>query len=98
MYTRVLTLQVQAGKLDELKDIFENAVVPEVKKAEGFVSLTLLENRKMNKALMMSTWASEATMGASDKSGLLQAAIAKFSACLTAPPVREVYEVSAQSS
>jgi len=97
MYARVVTLQVQPGKLDTLNMIFQDEVVPAVKQVAGFKSLTLLEDRKTNKAMMFSVWESESAMKASEISGFFQTQLQKFSAIIVGQPQREAYEVGAQS-
>ena len=97
MYARVVTLEVQSGKMDTLNAIFQDDVVPAVKQVAGFRSLTLLEDRKAGKAMMISVWESEAAMKASESSGFFQAQMQKFSASTIGSPVREAYEVGAQS-
>ena len=97
MHARVVTLQVQPGKMDALNTIFQDEVVPAVRQVAGFKSLTLLEDRKTNKAMMFSVWESESAMKASEISGFFQAQLQKFSAIIVGQPQREAYEVGAQS-
>ena len=97
MHARIVTLQVQPGQMDDLNAIFQDEVVPEVRQVAGFKSLTLLEDRKASKAMMISVWESEADMKASETSGFFQAQLQKFSAITVGSPLREAYEVGAQS-
>jgi quinol monooxygenase YgiN len=97
MHARVVTLQVQPGKMDELNAIFQEDVVPLVRQVAGFRSLTLLEDRKTSRAIMFSVWESEAAMKASEANGFFQAQLQKFSAMIVGAPTREAYEVGAQS-
>ena len=97
MHARVVTLQVQPGKMDELNAIFQNDVVPLVRQVAGFRSLTLLEDRKSSRAMMFSVWETEAAMKDSEATGFFQAQLQKFSAMIVGAPTREAYEVGAQS-
>lgn len=97
MHARVATLQVQPDKMDALSSVFQDDVVPATRQVAGFKSLTLLADRKTNKAMMISVWESEAALKASEASGFFQAQMQKFSAFLSGPPVREAFEVGAQS-
>jgi quinol monooxygenase YgiN len=97
MHARVVTLQVQPGKMDELNAIFQDDVVPAVRQVAGFRSLTLLEDRKTSRAMMFSVWETETAMKASENSGFFQAQLQKFSAMIVGAPTREAYEVGAQS-
>ena len=97
MHARVVTLEVQPGKMDELNSVFQNDVVPAVRQLAGFRSLTLLEDRKASRAMMISVWESEQALKDTETSGFFQAQIQKFSASIAAPPFREAFEVGAQS-
>ena len=97
MHSRVVTLQVQMGKMDELSSIFQNEIVPIVKPVAGFLSLTLLIDRKTYKAMMISVWETEAAMKATETSGFFQTQMQKFSSTIMGMPVREAFEVGAQS-
>ena len=97
MHARVVTLQVLPDKMDEVNALFQNEVVPGVRQLPGFMSLTLLEDRKARRALMISVWATEQALKDSEGPGFFQTHIQKFTPMLEAPPYREIFEVGAQS-
>jgi quinol monooxygenase YgiN len=94
MYVRVTTIQVQPDKVDEAIRIFQESVVPAAKQQAGFHSSTLLVDRATGKAIALTHWASEADLKANEASGFYQEQVAKFGPLMTAPPVREAYEVA----
>jgi quinol monooxygenase YgiN len=97
MHARVATLQVQPGKMDELNAIFQDDVVPTVKQVAGFRSLTLLVDRKTSRAMMISVWETEAALKETEVNGFFQAQMLKFAPTIIGAPIREAYEVGAQS-
>lgn len=97
MYARVMTVQVQPGKSDEMIGMFRDSVVPAAKQQKGFKSGLLLTDRGTGKAISISLWDTEADMKTSEASGYIQEQPAKFGAILAAPPTTEHYEVSIQS-
>src|SRR5688572_19951147 len=96
MHAGVTILQLQPGKTDELLHIFAHSVMPVVHQQEGFKFITLLTDRLTNRVLSIGLWETEADLLASEDNGLYCEQLAKVGALLTAPPTREVYEVSVQ--
>lgn len=96
MFARVTRFQLKTDKLDEAIKVFKDNI-PEVKPKKGFRDHYLLLDRKMGKGATVALWDSEEDIIASEESGFYQAQWDKFKDFLTAPPVREIYEVIAQS-
>ena len=96
MHARVTIAQSKPGKIDEIIRIQRESVVPAAKQQKGFKGLYLLIDRKNNKGITIGLWETEADMTASEASGYYQQQIAKFKDVLSAPPMREDYEVSIQ--
>ena len=94
MYTRVTTVQIQPGKIDEAIRIYQDSVVPAVKQQAGFQSTMLITDRASGKGMAITNWATEADLQANEASGYYQEQLAKFAPILTAAPVREAYEVT----
>jgi quinol monooxygenase YgiN len=94
MHVRVTKVQLQPDKLDEAIRIYQESVVPAAKQQPGFRSTQLLTDRASGTGMAVTAWDTEANMQASEASGYYQEQIAKFAPLLTAPPVREMYEVS----
>ena len=97
MYARVSIAQSQPGKADEVIRIHRDSVVPAAKQQKGFKGLYLLHDRKTGKGITITLWETEADMTAGETSGFYQQQVAKFKDVLSAPPVREAYEVSVQA-
>ena len=94
MHARVSIAQSQPGKADEVIRIHRDSVVPAAKQQKGFKGLYLLTDRKTGKGITISLWETEADMTAGEASGFYQQQVAKFKDILSAPPVREAYEVT----
>jgi quinol monooxygenase YgiN len=97
MYARIVTVQVQPEKREEAISIFQNSIIPAAKQQKGFISLMLLTDRSTGKGISIGVWETEADLKANEASGYLQEQFAKLAGVAVAPPVRDEYEVSAQS-
>ncbi len=71
-YARVVTNQVQPGKMDAWVDLVRNAVVPSLKEQSGFRGFVALVNREAGKSIGYSTWETEQDMVASETNGNYQ--------------------------
>ena len=94
MFARVVTSQIQAGKIDEWLALIRDSIVPALKEHDGFLGFVALADREHDKTIGYSMWQSEAALAASESSGHYQAQIAKLGAVLASPPVREAYELT----
>lgn len=94
IYARVLIAEGQPGKMDELIDLVRNSVLPVARQQQGFKGLLLLADRARRKGISIGLWETEADLKASETSGYFQEQVAKFAHIYTAPPVREIYEVT----
>ena len=97
MFARMTTVQGNVEKQDEAIRIWEESVLPAAKLQKGFRGAYLLNDRKTGKAISMTLWDSEEDAIANEQSGYYQEQLSKFREFLTAPPVREGYEVSVQA-
>ena len=95
MFARITTFQMKSDKVDEAIKLFRDNI-PQVKKKKGAREHYLLLDRKMGKGATVAFWDSEEDIIASQESGFYQAQWDKFKDFLTAPLVREIYEVIAQ--
>ncbi len=91
---RVVYTQLQAGKAEEATRIYQDSILPEAYKQQGFQGALLLTDSAAGKGISITFWETEANRLASETSGYFQAQLAKLSHLLTAEPVREVYAVS----
>ncbi len=93
MHARVVTVQAQAGKLDEIVKIYRESIAPAAKQQKGFQGATLFTDRANNKGISVTRWQTEADLQSGEASGFYQEQIGKIAPMLAAPPVRETYEI-----
>ena len=96
MFARLTIVQVKTDKMDETIKLFEDSVVPAAKLQKGFQGAYLLTDRNTGKAISCTLWDSEEDAVATEQSGYYQEQIDKLKEFLTAPPIREGYEVAVQ--
>ncbi len=96
MYARVITAQVQPGKIEEAIGIYRNSVVPAVQQQKGCKGISLLVDRSTGKGMSLTFWETEADMVAGEASGHYREQVAKMVPTLAAPPATEHYEVAVQ--
>jgi quinol monooxygenase YgiN len=94
MHARVVSNQIQPGKVDEWLAIIRDSIVPSLKELDGFQGFVALIDREHGKSIGYSVWASAADLAASETSGNYQQQIAKLGGVLAGAPVREVCEVT----
>lgn len=96
MYARLTTVQLQPDKAQEAIDLYANSVVPAARQQPGNHGTWLMIDRATGKGVSISLWDTEANMQAGEASGYYQQQVGQFGPLMTAPPVREVYEVVVQ--
>ena len=94
MYARVTIGQSKPGTSELGIRLHRDSVAPACKQQKGFNGLYLLTDAKTSKSITITLWNTEADMLAAEASGFYQQQVAKFKDVLSAPPVREDYEVS----
>ena len=94
MFARVTIAAGLPGKAADLLRIERDSIVPACKTQKGFKGLYLLHDRKANKGMTITLWETQADMDAAEVSGFYQQQVAKVKDVLSAPLVREEYEVS----
>ena len=94
MHARVVSNQIQPGKMDEWLAVIRDSIVPALKEQEGFQGFVALIDPEHDKSIGYSMWTSAADLAASETSGNYQQQIAKLGDVLAGPPVREVYQVT----
>ena len=97
MFARIVTVQLISDTMDEAIKFYKENMIPAAKSQKGYQSGYLLTNRKTGKGISVAFWDSEEDIIASEKSGWWQVQVDKFEDFITAPVVREIYKVSAQS-
>ena len=94
MYARIVTVHAKQDKLDELIAIFRDSIVPAAKQQKGFIGARLFTDRATGKGVAVTRWQSKEELEAGETSGYYQEQIAKIAAFVTAPPTREIFEIS----
>ncbi len=94
MFARLTIVQIKKDRLDEANKLFAESVIPAAKQQQGYIALYLLTDRTTGKGISVGFWESEADAMANEQSGYYQEQVGKFKDLMTAPPVREGYEVS----
>lgn len=97
MVLRITTLQVDPAKVGEVLQLIETSVVPAAHQQPGFKQFTVAVDRPNATIKAIGLWATDADVIASDTSGYYKEQIGKVRPYLTAPPQREVYEVTHQA-
>ena len=96
MYARVVTVQIQPGRMDEVINIFRDSIKPASKQQKGNKGGYFLTDPKSGKAISIALWETEADMIAGESSDYLRQQIAKVASAFAAPPTTEHYEVSVE--
>jgi hypothetical protein len=81
---------------DEAVRIYRENVTPARQAKKGSRTGYFLTDQKTGKGIAITLWDNKEDIIATEESGFFQEKLAKFNDRLTAPPVREIYEVSAQ--
>jgi heme-degrading monooxygenase HmoA len=94
MFARITLFEIDMLRisLDDALERFQELVVPEARKREGYEGIYVMRTRE-GKGLIMSLWASEEAAAAGIASGYYEEQVTKFMAIFRAPPGRENYEV-----
>ncbi len=56
MYARMVTLYLKPGKVGEMKELFQNKLLPLMKKNSGFRGIFVLNNPGENKDVCLTLW------------------------------------------
>ncbi len=97
LYARVITFQLQPGKIDTWMQITREAVGPVARQQQGYKGILSLIDKSANKIIGISLWETEAAMQAGERSSYVQEQLARVAPVLTASPVQAAYEVSIQA-
>ena len=92
MYSQVLRVNIQPGKMDEAIAIFKDSVAPAIHGWRGLQIGRLLVDRAGNKIMAISFWDSQADEVSLQSSGPYMEQVAKFAALFAGPPEVEVFE------
>ena len=96
MFARLTSTQLKVDKMDEAKELTKESILPAAKSQKGFSGAYLL-SQPNGMAIMITLWETEEDAVANEQSGYYQEQVGKIKDFLTAPPLREAYEVSLQA-
>lgn len=96
MFARTTRLQLQPGKMDEFKRVFQDVIAPTLQRQPGFCSITLLTDDANDRIFSLTQWASEADLITIQANGVNQELLGAVRHLAAEPPVQESYAVSLQ--
>lgn len=91
---RLLPVELQPGKIDEARSIYQDSILPVANQQQGFRGALFLADKATNRGISISLWETEADLRASEASGFFQEQVARLAPCFVDEPVSEVYVVS----
>ena len=94
MFANSVQVEIAAGKLDEVVEVFRNVILPLGRDREGFVDAYLMFDHDKSTLVTLSMWTSREAIDKMAESGFLQEAIGKVKHRFASAPVRSVYEVT----
>lgn len=92
MFSQVLRVNIQPGKMDEAIAIFKDSVAPAIHGWSGLQIGRMLVDRAGNKIMAVSFWDSQADEASLTSSSSYQEQVAKLAALFAGPPEVDVYE------
>jgi len=96
MFARMAIYQAKKDKLDEGAKHFQEVIIPEAKSQKGYQFSYLLVDREIGKVVALVLYDSEEDALNREKSEEYSKSHAPIAPFVTAPPIREGYEVVAQ--
>jgi quinol monooxygenase YgiN len=98
MFVRLTFVKFQPEKLEEVRKLYYDEVIPAMKKQEGLRFVHLLERLEAEgEAISITAWDNKANADAYEGSGLYQELVNKFHPFYTATPELQSYEVTVSS-
>lgn len=98
MYVRMTFFKVKPGKMDELRNIYVNHVIPAHKEHKGIRFVHLFEGTDAaDEGISLTAWDTRGDLEAYEKSGDYPKILAMFTEVLAGAPTLKSYEVTASS-
>jgi quinol monooxygenase YgiN len=95
MFARLTFISIQTNKLEDLRRIFNEEVVPVVKSQKGNLGIWLLEPTNENDEFVSLTeWVSKADADAYETSGTYRMLVDKIKDMYTKKPVLKTYNIA----
>ena len=92
-HARLLRMHLKIDRIDAVKKIFEESVIPLCKSQKGFLGAYFLADQESGTCIPITLWKSEEDMLATERSAFFQEQIVKFMPFFKSPPIREGFEV-----
>ena len=94
MWIRLIEIKIQLDKLDEVRTIYNEEIVPTVKAQKGNVDTFLMESKdREGVVISFTSWETQENGDAYEASGTYKELVGKVLHTLAAPPVVKSYEV-----
>lgn len=94
MWVRLTFVKIQPDKVDELRKVYYNEIVPTVKAQKGIIDVYLMEPIDENEDFIsLTSWDSKANGDAYESSGTYPENVNKVKFGFAAPPTLKSYEV-----
>jgi heme-degrading monooxygenase HmoA len=90
---RISTYHIQPGRAAEVAEVFRETVLPAARRQVGFRGLLHLVDENDGKAVAISLWESREAALRSESGGYYPTQVANVIPFLSAPPVREFFDV-----
>ena len=98
MFVRLTFVKFQPKKMEEVRKLYYDTVIPAMKKQEGLRFVHLLECLEAEgEAISITAWDNKANAEAYERTGLYQELVGKFQPFYAAPPELKSYEVTVSS-
>ncbi len=95
MYARLTYIDILPEHRDELKKIFNEEIIPVVKKQKGNIGIWLLEpTDTTNEYISLTEWMSAADADSYDSSGTYRSLVDKVKAMYKSKPVLKTYNIA----
>ncbi len=94
MYASVVELQVWPIDVEKTIQVYEDSVVPDVKRQPGFKGAFLLTDHWSGTGISITLWETREDRETGEFSEFHQEQVSKFADLFTKTPVRKHYEVS----
>lgn len=94
MYARETYLKIKPDKTNELRKVYQEEVIPEVKAQKGIVDVYLLEpTQKDNSFVSLTVWQDKSYADQYEKSGKYRELVHKFDELYTSEPILKQFNI-----
>ena len=98
MYVRMTFFKVKAGKMDELRNMYVNEVIPAHSSHKGIRFVHLFENMEHpDEGISITAWDTRGELENYERSGDYQKIVGRFREMFVGEPALKSYEVTASS-